>query len=603
MASAVYTVQNSYQNYRRRSRFVLYPIFATFSRIIVCSNAALGTMPSSLKRLARRRIRVVQNAVDMERIDRTMAAAGGRRSYGGFTVASVGRLIDVKNPGTLMEAFERGAGDDSWLFYVGEGKLRSRLERRAESGGLARRVAFTGLVGRDDVYRYMTAADVCVSTSRGEGLPVAVLEAMACACPVVLSDIPPHREIAEGANFIPLVDPDDVEGFAEEIRRFHQMPPERRAAIGARCRRLVRERFGLPRMHAGIQEVYDEVHRPGVIRIGRSRMTENWEVPRVSGAARARWLLVAVLTLFGAGAGYALTLTEDPAYRATTGVMVGYTLRAPSIDDKEFEVTQSLAQTYAKFVRREPVLNPVIKKLNLATTWQALKNKVRAEVVADTPLVSISVDAATPDQAEAIAAAIGEQLVGLSPTSTSVSRLDFLNGRIQQLQADIEKAQGEITSLRQAQSGAAPADFARMERRIDELQRNIISWQGNYVNLVDLLNTQRASNQLSVYEPAVADSDPVVRDPVVFAAMGAMAGLFVGLAIAYAIQFMRGEGVPMVGLRDDFPAEQPIASNGSDWDARGLARHAERSARETIRLDAEEPREAARPTGPYGGLG
>ena len=88
------------------------------------------------------------------------------------------------------------------------------------------------------------------------------MEAMACGRPVVLSDIPPHREIVEGIDFIPLIKPDDVAGFAQEIKKFREMSVSERTEIGQKCRKLIEERFSLPIMHAGYKEVYAKITGP-----------------------------------------------------------------------------------------------------------------------------------------------------------------------------------------------------------------------------------------------------------------------------------------------------------------------------------------------------
>ncbi|MEZ4683877.1 MAG: glycosyltransferase [Caldilineaceae bacterium] len=85
---------------------------------------------------------------------------------------------------------------------------------------------------------------------------MAVIEAMACGRPVVLSDIPPHREIAQHTSVIPLIDCDDVAGFAEAIHRFRTMSPSERQKIGAECRRVVEMRFSLHAMHRQLESIY-----------------------------------------------------------------------------------------------------------------------------------------------------------------------------------------------------------------------------------------------------------------------------------------------------------------------------------------------------------
>jgi glycosyltransferase involved in cell wall biosynthesis len=263
MSRCTFTMQNSFPNYRLRNKLLLYPVFATFPAVVVCSESVRESLPSLLRRLGGRRISVVPNGVDVDRIDTVVdGSAPAHGSPGGLDVVSVGRLIDIKNPATLLEAFHEATGRRSRLRFVGDGHLRSHLTSRAEAMGRAGQVTFTGLVDRDDVYRHVARADLFVSTSYGEGLPVAVLEAMACRCPVVLSDIPPHREIASGADFVPLVPPDDVNGFVAEIRRFAAMKPDERAAVGRRCRQLVEDRYSVGAMHRTLSNVYSGILGP-----------------------------------------------------------------------------------------------------------------------------------------------------------------------------------------------------------------------------------------------------------------------------------------------------------------------------------------------------
>jgi glycosyltransferase involved in cell wall biosynthesis len=270
--SLVYTAQDSFHNYKPRNRAMMVVALATFTRVVFCSRSAYESLPGTLKRLVRGRSRVVQNGADLDRVDRAVAARTAERDGDGFTVLSVGRLERVKDPLSLLNAFERSLAEDvgSRAVFVGAGELSSAVTARALELGLQDRVVLTGLVPRDEVFMLCADADVFVSTSLGEGLPVAVLEAMAAGCPVILSEIPPHREVADGADFIPFVEPGDVEGFAEAIRRFREMSREERREIGRMCRSHMAARFTLPIMRAGTEAVYREV-APSVGSMARTR--------------------------------------------------------------------------------------------------------------------------------------------------------------------------------------------------------------------------------------------------------------------------------------------------------------------------------------------
>jgi glycosyltransferase involved in cell wall biosynthesis len=85
---------------------------------------------------------------------------------------------------------------------------------------------------------------------------VAVLEAMAAQLPVVLSDIPPHREIVEGKGIAALVPLDDVDGFAAAMERLRGTDADERRRIGTESRQIVTETFSLRAMTDGYEDIY-----------------------------------------------------------------------------------------------------------------------------------------------------------------------------------------------------------------------------------------------------------------------------------------------------------------------------------------------------------
>jgi glycosyltransferase involved in cell wall biosynthesis len=220
MPATVFTVHSSYPNYKLRNRLLLIPVFAFFGKVVCCSKASYDSFPAFYRWFAGSRLGYIPNGVDIDRLDGVVGKQQRYTRKGAFTIVAVGRLIEPKNPICILKAFQQSAEQGGRLVYIGEGPLREELLTELEERGLGKQVELCGLIPRDEVYENLTQADLFISASHVEGLPVAVLEAMACRCPVILSDIPSHREIADGIDFVPLIHPDDVMGFAREIRRF-----------------------------------------------------------------------------------------------------------------------------------------------------------------------------------------------------------------------------------------------------------------------------------------------------------------------------------------------------------------------------------------------
>lgn len=256
LRSNLYTIHSSYSNYRFKHRLMLLLVMIFYRKIVCCSESSFGSFPKIYKVLAGKRLYTIANGVDINRIDRNINSRIEVGKKNGFCVVSVGRLIPLKNPGILLKALYRCKDKEATLVFVGDGVLKERVNDEAKRMNLKARVKITGQVSRNCVYKYLTSGDVFVSVSDREGLPVAVLEAMACRRPVILSDIPPHREIAQGTDFIPIVKPGDLPGLVQALETLMRLSETKRAAIGEKCRNHVLNHFNLWRMLREYEHLY-----------------------------------------------------------------------------------------------------------------------------------------------------------------------------------------------------------------------------------------------------------------------------------------------------------------------------------------------------------
>jgi glycosyltransferase involved in cell wall biosynthesis len=178
------------------------------------------------------KIDLVCNGVDLERFRPPLPS---ERNGDDSTpaVVFVGRLIGNKGPGILLDALFRlhREGLAFTATFIGDGPLRSLLERRVHESGLATTVKFTGHL--PDVAADLRRAVVLVRPSLSEGMPLTVLEAMASHVCVVASDIPGNRDLIRNGENGLLVPTQNVSSLANAIRRVLENRELRRRFVAA----------------------------------------------------------------------------------------------------------------------------------------------------------------------------------------------------------------------------------------------------------------------------------------------------------------------------------------------------------------------------------
>jgi glycosyltransferase involved in cell wall biosynthesis len=145
---------------------------------------------------------------------------------------------------------------------VGDGPLRGELEERARALGLQSgpegALRWAGL--REDVADCLSAMDLYLMTSQFEGLPLALLEAMALELPVVATPVGGIPEVIEQGVSGELVAPDDAAGLVAACSRLLGEAAARESYGRAGRQRVLRD-FSMQRMSADLQAVYREVAR------------------------------------------------------------------------------------------------------------------------------------------------------------------------------------------------------------------------------------------------------------------------------------------------------------------------------------------------------
>lgn len=238
--------------------FLQRRVLRRFDAVVAVSRPIAERVRSD--RVPENRIHIVPNACpeSIGRLDRR----GARRALGlpgdGFVVGWVGRLIHAKGADVLLKAMTMLNDLPLLASIVGDGIERSRLEARSRSVGLNGRITFHGIV--ENAARLFLAFDLFVLSSRTEGTPITLLEAMAAAVPIVATRVGGVPDVVCEAEAY-LVPSEDPVALAEAIRDVYKDPRCAQKRAHAAAQRLDAN-FGVGSCLPQYEAIYRSIQRP-----------------------------------------------------------------------------------------------------------------------------------------------------------------------------------------------------------------------------------------------------------------------------------------------------------------------------------------------------
>jgi glycosyltransferase involved in cell wall biosynthesis len=219
-----------YAGVRRRPRDWIMPRLYRGADAVIAVSAGVADNLRLLGAVTDSRIIVVPNGVALDRIDARAAEPvdhpwlqGGAEPV----LVAIGRLVPKKDYPTLLQALQLlRRSVPARLIILGDGPERGGLESLARKLGIEQHVSMPGF--RDNPFPFLARANLFVLSSISEGMPSAMIEALACGCPVVGTDCPSGpSEILDNGRYGALVPVGSVEALAAAMLEALKQPPDR----------------------------------------------------------------------------------------------------------------------------------------------------------------------------------------------------------------------------------------------------------------------------------------------------------------------------------------------------------------------------------------
>ena len=243
-------------------------VLAAFSRyIVVVSDAQKQEISKKYRIAGEWKIRVIPLGLELDKFSSIGSRTGKFRGELGvgescILIGIIGRLVPVKDHEMFLDAFGKlsglAGGIDIRCAVIGDGDERPSLERRARELGIGDKVIFCGW--KEEMADVYADLDIVALTSRNEGTPVVLIEALASGMPVVSTDVGGVKDVVEDGMNGYLVASGDVPGFAKYLLELAK-DPEKRREFGRNGRRKVLRKYSKERLIEDIKALYEEALR------------------------------------------------------------------------------------------------------------------------------------------------------------------------------------------------------------------------------------------------------------------------------------------------------------------------------------------------------
>jgi glycosyltransferase involved in cell wall biosynthesis len=237
-------------------------VFRRVSRIIAVSNAVRDDIVRTNLISNPDKVVTIYNGIDVKAfMDSDLTREEAQTQLGlpdrdAFVYGTVGRLAETKGQEVLLKAFARvyEKYPKSWLIITGKGRLESELRTLSAKLNIHERVVFLGY--RTDIPEVLKALDVFVFPSIAEGLPGALLEAMATSIPVIASRVGGVPEILNDPSLGIMLSPSSTDELVSAMERLRSMDEIRRNMMGEALRKRVLEEFTKEKMISSTSREY-----------------------------------------------------------------------------------------------------------------------------------------------------------------------------------------------------------------------------------------------------------------------------------------------------------------------------------------------------------